>query len=200
MKNYIKSVSLLLLFDSASAHFFRNLDDDSDSGEQKHVEEKLEPVYLPYTPLTLKDGTVVYPNEMNHVDEFSTPDGCQEWTNGCTTCEIDEFGIPNNCVKKPGCDYTSCLPHCSEFQQPEFANVPPQNCLQWFDGCNTCHFDPDKLYFVSSYNGEQIVREERNENNLVCTTEECKEDQMKEPKCKIRMSCEVTKEHAEEAM
>ena len=34
------------------------------------------------------------------------------------------------------CKYSKCLPHCSKYIDE--SNKPPDNCMSWSDGCNTC--------------------------------------------------------------
>ena len=65
-------------------------------------------------------------------------EGCSEWYDGCNTCEVGDQGV-DNCSEQM-CYTNDGNPHCNDNDIPDIHEIPtiPDNCLTWYDGCNTC--------------------------------------------------------------
>jgi len=100
------------------------------------------------------------------------PEGCTAWFDGCNNCKLVDGGNDQSaaCTRKH-CDKKDMeKPKCLKFEDDKVDqagddSVIPEDCVTWFDGCNTCA--------VSSDPG----------GPMACTLMACGEDQMQEPKC-----------------
>ena len=71
-------------------------------------------------------------------------DNCQQWYDGCNTCDVDNNGLSKELVSctEQVCFQNSysaeCMRTIDDDENDDDVNDIPNNCATWFDGCNTC--------------------------------------------------------------
>jgi hypothetical protein len=95
----------------------------------------------------------------------SIPKDCKMWFDGCNTCTIDKDGT-SLCTllycNPEDYDEPKCLVYWDVSEDRE-SNRMYEDCITWFDGCNTCTRDEDGI--------------------IMCTERYCNPEDYEESKC-----------------
>ena len=130
---------------------------------------------------TLPSGETVYEHMPTKVPGQEIPQDCQVWQSGCTSCGVN--GGKTGMCSMVLCQYTKCLPHCSNYQDK---TKVPDNCTKWHDGCNHCELTR-KEEMIGGFKNVRYVLDE----NSKCSMFMCSPIAWGKPQCLEYQDCMV---------